>query len=330
MTLEEQLAEQAKKGLLGLGFEQETAEEYAPWASMLAQFIPGVGEGVGVDNTVDAIQDERYGDAAIEGGLTLLGAVPVVGDMAAAAIKGIRRAPVKAFDEAAWLKENPRPYPEIAKKDMTPAQYREYMRHAHAKSRAKNLEKKRASDREQKRVLREDPEYLKADREKKANMYAGDPEYRSKRKQYEAEKYANDPEYRERALSRVKSRYQEVKDTPEVRARQRKQNAKRRSALLKRLPSWADPDRIEEIYKTAEEIARETGIPHHVDHVIPLQGKNVSGLHHQDNLLIVPGAENLSKGNRFEPGDLPPRAGVRRSRAYLKKIKAAQEAAKRK
>ncbi len=89
MTLEEQLAEQAKKGLLGLGVEQETAEEYAPWASLLAQFLPGVGEGVGIDNTVNAINDERYGDAAIEGGLTLLGAVPVLGDMAAAAINQV-------------------------------------------------------------------------------------------------------------------------------------------------------------------------------------------------------------------------------------------------
>lgn len=106
--------------------------------------------------------------------------------------------------------------------------------------------------------------------------------------------------------------------------------SKRRAAEMQRTPVWADPDRIEEIYKTAADVSAETGIPHHVDHVMPLQGKNVSGLHHQDNLLIVPGAENLSKGNRFEPGDLPPRAGVRKSRAYLKKIKAAQEAAKRK
>ncbi len=126
MTLEEQLAEQAKKGLLSLGLEQETAEEYAPWASLLAQFIPGVGEGVGVDNTVNAINDERYGDAAVEGGLTLLGAVPVVGDFAAAAIKGIRKAPIKAFDEAAWIKDNPRPHPDVSPKDMSPKQRKAY------------------------------------------------------------------------------------------------------------------------------------------------------------------------------------------------------------
>jgi hypothetical protein len=313
VTLEQQLAEQAKRGLLGLGFEQETAEEYAPWASLLAQFLPGVGEGVGIDNTVNAINDERYGDAAIEGGLTLLGAVPVVGDMAAAAIKGIRRAPVKAFDEAAWLKDNPRPHPDIMPKDMTPAQLKDYRAWRTRKYRNKHKEKTNAQQNEYRR-----------------NRYENDEDYREKRKGDRRDLYANDPIFREKALEGSKdARRRRWESDPASRGQHNARTRSRKAAQLQRTPVWADPDRIDEIYRTAAEVSAETGIPHHVDHVMPLQGRNVSGLHHQDNLLIVPGAENLSKNNKFEPGDLPPRAGVRKSRAYLKKIREANEKAKR-
>jgi hypothetical protein len=42
-----------------------------------------------------------------------------------------------------------------------------------------------------------------------------------------------------------------------------------------------------------------TGYAWHVDHVIPLNGKVVSGLHVWNNLAVIPAAQNLSKGNRY-------------------------------
>lgn len=61
---------------------------------------------------------------------------------------------------------------------------------------------------------------------------------------------------------------------------------------LKRLPSWADRNAIAEFYRNCPE-------GHHVDHIIPLRGKNVSGLHILENLQYLPAKENMSKGNKF-------------------------------
>jgi hypothetical protein len=42
-----------------------------------------------------------------------------------------------------------------------------------------------------------------------------------------------------------------------------------------------------------------TGIKHHIDHVVPLRGKNVCGLHVWNNLAVIPMTDNLKKGNNF-------------------------------
>ncbi len=77
-------------------------------------------------------------------------------------------------------------------------------------------------------------------------------------------------------------------------------STKRAEALRQRTPPWADLDAIEAIYIEARMISAETGLPHHVDHEVPLQGKLVSGLHVPANLRILPARENVKKSNRHE------------------------------
>jgi len=66
-------------------------------------------------------------------------------------------------------------------------------------------------------------------------------------------------------------------------------------------PSWADYDKIKQIYLLAAITREVTGCDVHVDHIIPLNNKVVCGLHVSANLRIIPAEQNFSKGNRFSP-----------------------------
>jgi len=76
-------------------------------------------------------------------------------------------------------------------------------------------------------------------------------------------------------------------------------DAKRRAAKLQRTPPWVCHESIKQVYIEAQKLKEETGQDYHVDHIIPLQGKTVSGLHIAENLQVITATENLSKGNRY-------------------------------
>ena len=78
--------------------------------------------------------------------------------------------------------------------------------------------------------------------------------------------------------------------------------AARRARRLKSTPAWADLSEIEKFYNLARRLTETTGEEHHVDHIIPLQGRRVCGLHVETNLQVLTAADNLAKGNRFEVG----------------------------
>lgn len=80
-------------------------------------------------------------------------------------------------------------------------------------------------------------------------------------------------------------------------------DAKRNAAKMKRTPEWlteSDNVAINDVYAQARLLTKETGIEHHVDHIVPLQGSLVSGLHVPWNLQVLTAKENMQKNNSFE------------------------------
>lgn len=78
--------------------------------------------------------------------------------------------------------------------------------------------------------------------------------------------------------------------------------AKYRADKDKRTPNWLtefDHIHIKALYQLAAMRTRESGFPWHVDHIIPLRGRNVSGLHIPSNMRVIPGEENVRKNNVF-------------------------------
>lgn len=66
----------------------------------------------------------------------------------------------------------------------------------------------------------------------------------------------------------------------------------RAAARRTQTPSWANLKEIRQVYLNCP-----SGF--HVDHIIPLRGKRVSGLHIETNLQYLPARDNMSKGNKY-------------------------------
>jgi hypothetical protein len=93
-----------------------------------------------------------------------------------------------------------------------------------------------------------------------------------------------------------KQYYQRNKNTEKFKKRHNHDEANRRATKLNATPSWLTSEQkqqIKEIYNNCP-----TGF--HVDHIIPLQGQKVRGLHVPWNLQILPEKLNLIKGNKVE------------------------------
>lgn len=119
--------------------------------------------------------------------------------------------------------------------------------------------------------------------------WVSDEEYReaekARKSAWQKDRCANDKEYHE-ALKAASLAWQ--KENP---GKANAQRAKRRATKLQATPSWAETDLIREFYVNCP-------AGHHVDHIVPLQGRKVSGLHVLANLQYLTASENLSKSNK--------------------------------
>lgn len=106
-----------------------------------------------------------------------------------------------------------------------------------------------------------------------------------------------------RDINREKCREQNAAWDRNNKGKVNAKTAKRHAAKMLRMPKWLSKEQIQEIknfYIMAKEL--ETIFPwkQHVDHIVPLQGKTVSGLHVPWNLQIIPAVLNIAKGNNHE------------------------------
>ena len=77
------------------------------------------------------------------------------------------------------------------------------------------------------------------------------------------------------------------------------QQGARNRRTRKATPAWANIPEIKALYAEAKRLTKLTGIQMHVDHVVPLKGELVCGLHVELNLRIIPAVENLKKNNSY-------------------------------
>lgn len=84
----------------------------------------------------------------------------------------------------------------------------------------------------------------------------------------------------------------------------RTKRARYRAALRLAVPSWFDKELTTAVYIEADQLTALTGIPHHVDHIVPIRSRLVCGLHWHANLRAIPKLENLKKSNVTWP-DMP-------------------------
>ena len=83
--------------------------------------------------------------------------------------------------------------------------------------------------------------------------------------------------------------------TPKVLAKNRTRDLRKTRAT----PPWVELSLITPFYEYAAALTKQTGIRYSVDHIMPLKGKDSSGLHVPWNLQVIPLADNIKKGNRL-------------------------------
>lgn len=97
-----------------------------------------------------------------------------------------------------------------------------------------------------------------------------------------------------RGCRREAERVKKARKTPSGVAYRRRRNLKKEEKIRIATPPWADCRIINEFDSMRPDDC-------HLDHIIPLRGESVCGLHVTENLQYLPAQENMMKSNKVDP-----------------------------
>jgi hypothetical protein len=102
-------------------------------------------------------------------------------------------------------------------------------------------------------------------------------------------------------LDAVKAKAKRHRQSEHGSAYYNSKSAKRRANKRNATPAWLTKEQeadIKAMYKLAKKFEKLCNIRYHVDHIVPLAGKDVCGLHVPWNLQILPASVNIAKSNK--------------------------------
>lgn len=154
-------------------------------------------------------------------------------------------------------------------------------------------------DRPERLRAKDKRKYWKAPEVMKSRSKAMREKHHEKRLEWDRNRYHTDPA---RKAYQLKQAHEWWKKTPENRAKRILYTNTKRAHIKRATPKWlsaSDRKKISEIYHLASTLNNGSG-RYHVDHIVPLRGKLVSGLHVPWNLQILTAQQNQRKRNVFE------------------------------
>lgn len=205
------------------------------------------------------------------------------------------RSPEHAAQIKAWKARNRELINEQARTRRADPEKRAHERELERIRRGKNRDEynaKRRGNRDDYKKVKEriaaDPVFADEWRENKRKQMRrlrANPEFHGKQLEWRRAWYLANPD-------KGPSYTKKWKSDPKNRGKVRAQWARRRLVIEQQTPLWANLEKIAEIYSFCPP-------GYHVDHIVPLRGKFVSGLHIETNLQYLPDVENLQKANHF-------------------------------
>lgn len=140
--------------------------------------------------------------------------------------------------------------------------------------------------------------YRKENKERyKKQKYIWDRTYRQK---HDNELKAKKHEYYIGNIERLKAKSKEYSQNNKHKLS--KHSIRRNYKRYQATPPWyvTEKSKINKLYTKRDELSELWGIQLHVDHIVPIQGKYVCGLHCWDNLQLLEASLNLAKRNKFK------------------------------